>query len=209
MEILPIVGEERTGFGGTKNRALVRQGKVPGVLYGKQDGKNKVVHFQVDATDLVPLRFAPYFITLKVKNETYRCILQAKQTHPVSDITTHIDLLLIKDDKPIVMDIPLQLEGKSLGEKEGGMLVKKLRKLKITSLPGEMPSMVTFDVSELRLGKTAKIRALKPAKYKILNHEALPIASVEIPRALRSKAGEAGIDLEAAAESTTEAAAPA
>ncbi len=207
MEILSIVGEERTEFGGKKNRVLVRQGKVPGVLYGKQDGKDKVVHFQVDAIDLIPLRFAPYFIMLKVNNETYRCILQAKQTHPVSDVTTHIDLLLIADDQPIVMNIPLQLVGKSVGEREGGMLVKKLRKLKITSLPGDMPSVVTFDVSALRLGKTAKIRALKPEKYKILNHEGLPLASVEIPRALRSKAGQAGIDLEATG--TAEGATPA
>lgn len=207
MEILSIVGEERTEFGGKKNRALVRQGKVAGVLYGKRDGKDKVVHFQVDAIDLIPLRFAPYFIMLKVKNETYRCILQAKQTHPVSDVTMHIDLLLIADDQPIVMNIPLQLVGKSVGEREGGMLVKKLRKLKITSLPGDMPSVITFDVSGLRLGKTAKIRALKPEKYKILNHEGLPLASVEIPRALRSKAGQAGIDLEATG--TAEGATPA
>lgn len=200
MEILSIVGEERKEFGGKKNRALVRQGKVPGVLYGKQDGKSRVVHFQVDAIDLIPLNFAPYFIMLKLKNETYRCILQAKQTHPVSDITTHIDLLLITDDKPIVMDIPLQLVGKAVGEREGGMLVKKLRKLKIASLAGNMPSTITFDVSELKLGKTAKIRALQPAEYKILDHAGLPLASVEIPRALRSKAGQAGIDLEAAAE---------
>ena len=200
MEILSIVGEERKEFGGKKNRALVRQGKVPGVLYGKQAEKNMVVHFQVEAIDLIPLRFAPYFIMLKVKNETYRCILQDKQTHPVSDITTHIDLLMISDDKPILMDIPLQLVGKSAGEKEGGMLVKKLRKLKISALPGNMPSVIRFDVSELRLGKTAKIRALKPENYSILNHSGLPLASVEIPRALRSKAGQAGIDLEAKAE---------
>lgn len=196
MEILSINAEERKIFGGTKSRALLRQGMIPGVLYGKKDGKNIVLHFQLDARDVEPLHLAPYFINLNLNKQTYRCIVKDMQTHPVSDITTHIDLLLISDDQPIVMEIPLQLEGKAIGERAGGILIKKIRKLKIRSLPAHMPSEIKFDVSDLKLGKTAKIRALKADKYEILNQDRLPLAAVDIPRALRSKAGQAAIDLE-------------
>jgi len=43
------------------------------------------------------------------------------------------------------------------------------------------------DISHLDLGKSVKVKDLNPENYTILNSPQIPVVSIAIPRALRSK----------------------
>ena len=53
------------------------------------------------------------------------------QFHPVTDAILHMDFLEVSDKKPVVMEVPVQLEGHSEGVRAGGKLSLSMRKLKV------------------------------------------------------------------------------
>ncbi|MEO6686634.1 MAG: 50S ribosomal protein L25, partial [Dyadobacter sp.] len=63
------------------------------------------------------------------------------------------------------------------------------RKLRVQGLAENIPDYVEVDITELELGKSVKVGAIKPEGFIILSSVSNPIASVEIPRALRGTIG--------------------
>ena len=169
-------------------KKLRNEGKTPGVLYGNKQQFN----FYVPTFLLRDVVYTPkvHFVSIDIEGKEYRCILQDIQFHPVNDMILHIDLMELVDDKKIKMDIPIAIAGNSPGVAKGGQLAKRLKKLKVIAYPRDMPSDIIVDVSSLDLGKTVRVKELKEGNYSILNSKFIPIVSVEIPRALRSKAAE-------------------
>ena len=84
-------------------------------------------------------------------------------------------------------EIPIKLVGSPNGVKVGGVLVQKLRKLKVKTTPDLLSSSIEVDVTSLELGKSIRIRDVKAREgIEIMNSGGIPLASVDIPRALRS-----------------------
>jgi large subunit ribosomal protein L25 len=103
----------------------------------------------------------------------------------------HVDFLQIFDDRKVKMQIPTMLAGKAPGVVQGGSLAKKLRKLPVLAYPKDMPAHIQVDVASLELGQMVRVRDIATAQYTILAAPSIPVASIEIPRALRSAAGKA------------------
>jgi large subunit ribosomal protein L25 len=137
------------------------------------------------------LLFTPdiYNVTLNIEGTLYNAVLQEKQFHPVNDALIHADFLQIIDGKEIKVDVPVKLTGTSSGVMKGGKMNQKLRKLRVQGLAENIPDYVEVNVTELDLGKSVKVGAVTPDKYIILTASSNPIASVEIPRALRGTLG--------------------
>lgn len=185
MKTLEIIGYHRANLGKKESKGLRREGSVPCVLYGGE----KQVHFHSPMILFRDLVYTPdaHLVKLNVEGDEYNCILQDIQFHPVSEMILHADFLQIFDDKPVKMEIPVSFTGNSPGLQKGGKLLVKQKRLKVRALPQNLPDSIVVDVSDLDLGRSVKIKDLKPENYEILNPLANPIASVEIPRALRSK----------------------
>jgi large subunit ribosomal protein L25 len=118
----------------------------------------------------------------------FKAILQDVQFHPVNDIILHVDFLELHDDKEVKIEVPVKVEGNSVGVSKGGKLVQRLRKVKVSALPANLPDYVTINVADLDLGKTIKVSAIQTDNYKILNPPAVPVVTIEIPRALKNAA---------------------
>ena len=129
-----------------------------------------------------------YFVDLNIEGKIYRSILQEIQFHPVSEMILHVDFLQISDQKKIKMTIPISFVGNSIGVAKGGILAKKQRNLRVFAYPKDMPSFVEVDITPLDLGQIIRINQIKTDNYTILALPNAPIASIEIPRALRSAA---------------------
>jgi len=135
-----------------KNRA---SGKVPCVMYG---GKSEI-HFAVNEKDFGPVIFTPYahLINLTVDGKEYKTILQDVQYHPVTDKILHVDFLEVLPGKPVVVTVPLRIEGTSEGVLRGGKLVKKFRKFKVKALPEFLPDEIKVNISGLDINQTIKV----------------------------------------------------
>lgn len=184
MKTLEIIGFKRANLGKQQTKELRNESNVPGVLYGN----GEQVHFYSPVILFRDLIYSPevYEVDLNIEGTHYRAILQDAQFHPVNEMLLHVDFLQLQDDKPVKMDIPVKFVGTSPGVIAGGKLSVKLRALKIKALPANLPDYVEVDISDLELGKSIKVAKVKAQNYEILTNPNAPIATVTIPRALKS-----------------------
>jgi large subunit ribosomal protein L25 len=183
MKTIEIIGYKRANLGKSDAKRLREEGNVPCVVYG-EEGQ---IHFYAPMILFRPLIYTPevYFVNLNIEGKTYQCILQDVQFHPVSDIILHADFLILHDEKPIKMGIPVEFTGRAPGIQKGGKLQVKLRKILVKALPKDMPEKITIDISNMELGDTIKIKEVPAENFEILNSSRVTVASVSISRLAR------------------------
>ena len=171
-------------------KAIRKDNGVPCVLYG--GGEN--IHFTVPAEGLRNLVYTPhiYVVDLIIDGKKVNAILKDIQFHPVKDNILHVDFYQIDEAKPIVMEVPVQLEGLAEGVKAGGKLVLQMRKLKVKALYNIIPEKLIVNVSHLGLGKTVKVGELSDEGLELLNAKEAVVCAVKLTRAARGAAATAG-----------------
>ena len=62
-----------------------------------------------------------------------------------------------------------------------------MRTVKLKALPENIIDEITVDISQLELGQSIRVRDIQAGDgVEVLNAPGIPVATVEIPRALRS-----------------------
>ncbi|RZK41337.1 MAG: 50S ribosomal protein L25/general stress protein Ctc [Pedobacter sp.] len=189
MKTIAISGSPRESVGKRDAKELRYEGKVPAVLYGG----NEQVHFSVLRTDLNEAIYTPEanFLEIDINGTKTKAIIKDVQFHPLTDLLLHVDFLQLFDEKEIVMEIPVKLTGTSPGVKMGGKLVQKLRKLRVKSLPKNMPQVVEVSIAKMEVGNLFRVRDLEKGEYAINNTPEDTIVSVGMSRALKQAENEA------------------
>ena len=125
------------------------------------------------------------------------------QYEPIKGKLLHIDLKRIALDKVLTVSVPIFLVGEAAGVKqEGGILEQMLREVEVECLPGDIPSHIDADVSQLTFGKVLRVSDLPHSeKLKFLTDENQPVAHVtsvkeEVVAAPEAVAAEAGAPTE-------------
>jgi large subunit ribosomal protein L25 len=183
------------------------QGFVPAVVYGKEENINLFV-FINDLNHLINTSEV-YQVHLKVGSSDYLTIIKEIQFNPLSDQPSHIDFLLIDDNKVVTIDFPIQLVGSPVGVRQGGKLYKKLRSLHLKGKISDMPEHVIIDVAALDIGSTIKVKDVKIPGISILEQPGTPIASVSRTRVVEPTEAEAAAAAATAAPAETAEAKPA
>ncbi|MDA3941927.1 MAG: 50S ribosomal protein L25/general stress protein Ctc [Bacteroidetes bacterium] len=180
MKTVSMSGSLRENVGKKDAKALRNAGKVPCVLYG---GKEQI-HFTTEIANFKPILFTPntYLIKIKIQGTVYQTILQDVQYHPVSDNLLHADFLLIQDDKPVTVALPVVLKGAAPGVLRGGRLKIKLAKLKLKGLLKDIPEFIEINVSKLEIGQSVKVRDLNIKNITMLSPASAVIADVKTAR---------------------------
>ena len=189
MKSITIEGSERESVGKVATKAVRNAGMVPCVIYGG----NNPVHFAAEVKAFKGLVYTPnaHTVVIDLQGKKYNAILQDIQVHPVSDAILHIDFFEIKDDKEIIMEVPVKVTGTSPGVLLGGVLNLNQRRLKVKALPKNLPDYVEADISELQMGNKLYVTTLANENYKLVHPENTVVAQVKISRAAMKAAQEA------------------
>ena len=118
-------------------------------------------------------------------------ILKDIQFHPVKDSILHMDLLEVFDKKPVVIDVPVKLEGHAEGVKAGGKLSLSMKKLRVKALYTEVPERLVINVDHLGLGKTLQVGDLHFEGLELMNAKNAVVCAVQLTRAARGAAAAA------------------
>ena len=169
---------------GNKNEARrVRvSGKIPAVVYGA--GKDSLP-VTVDPRQVLRILNSEsghntiFDLNLNGGERTKAMIVDW-QYEPIKGKLLHIDVKRIAMDKALRVNIPILLKGEAAGVKqEGGILEQMLREVEIECLPGDIPSHIDVDVTELTFGKVIRVADLPHnEKLKFLTDENQPVAHV-------------------------------
>lgn len=190
MKSIEINGSLRTETGKKATRELRKSDSVPCVLYGinkDENGNQVATHFTVTNDGLRNLVYTPhiYVVNLNIDGKVVTAIMKDIQFHPVTDKILHVDFLQIDESNPIVMEVPVKLEGLAEGVKAGGKLALQVRKLKVKALYNLIPERLIVDVTNLGLGKTIKVGELSYEGLQILNAKEAVVCAVKLTRAAR------------------------
>ncbi len=185
MKTITIEGHLRTESGKKAARQIRSQENVPAVIYGGA----QEVNFYASAKAFKPLVYTGEFqiAEVTVDGKMYRCILKDLQFDKVTDALIHLDLLELVDDKKVVATLPLKYVGTSVGVKEGGKLVIKIKSLKVKALPKDLVETINVDITSLALNGNIRVEDVKAPGLEIMNSPRIPIASVVMTRQLKQE----------------------
>lgn len=196
MKTIDVKGSARPETGKKSTRDLRRAGSVPCNLYGlkkDENGNPVAVQFAVTNEGLRNLIYTPhiYTVNLDIDGEVHHAIMKEIQFHPVKDNVLHVDFYEINEELPIVMEVPVQLEGLAEGVRAGGKLQLQVRKLKVRATYDKIPERLVINVSSLGLGKTIKVGELAFEGLEILNAKEAVVCAVKLTRAAMGAAAKA------------------
>ncbi len=181
MKSITINGSKRESVGKRATKALRNAGQVPCVLYGG----DQPVHFSANELAFSKLVYTPNAHTVVIAiegGETFNAVLQDIQFHPVNDKILHIDFYQLFEDKEIALNIPVILIGNSLGVKNGGVLRRNNRKLRIKALPVNLPDFIEIDIEPLIIGDKVYVGDLLNEKYTFLHSEKTVVCQIKTAR---------------------------
>lgn len=211
MKSYELKAAPRVELGKKAAKALRAEGKIPAVLNGGEivelpykgtlkEGE-KLVEIEngrgILTTDLTltneavrKLIYTPeiFAIDLDINGEKKTAVLREVQFHPVKDNILHIDLLEVKADKPVVMSVPVKLEGHAEGVKAGGKLTLSMKKIKVRAPYTEIPERLVINVDHLGLGKTLQVGELHFDGLELVTPKEAVVCAVQLTRAARGAA---------------------
>ncbi len=204
MKEITLNAQVRKDLGKKASRDLRRAGMIPCNIYGvEKDEKGLPVAQSLVVSDkeLAKLLYTPnvYIINLNIEGKTVKAILKELQNDFVKDTPVHVDFYEITD-APIVMEIPVKLNGLAEGVRAGGKLALNVRKLKVKAPYTQMPDTLDIDVTNMALGKTLKVAELSFEGLEIVTSKEVVVCAVRMTRAARSASSEEGEAAEEAAE---------
>ena len=166
MKSIDVKGTARNEFGKKGAKALRKQNLIPCNLYGvERDEKGLPVAKAFSGTfeEVRNLVYSPdiFSVNLTIDGNTVLAVMREIQFHPVKDNILHIDFYQVDPKKPIVMAVPVKLNGLAAGVKAGGKLEQILRRVKAKALYTDIPEKVEIDVTPLAIGKSFKVGDLK------------------------------------------------
>lgn len=202
MKSIDVKGTARNEFGKKGAKALRKQNLIPCNLYGvERDAQGLPVAkaFSVTFEEVRKLVYSPdiFSVNLTIDGTTVLAVMREIQFHPVKDNILHIDFYQVDPKKPIVMAVPVKLNGLAAGVKAGGKLEQILRRVKAKALYTAIPEKIEIDVTPLTIGKSFKVGDLNVEGIEFTSPKEAVICTVMSTRSA------------AAAETTEEAAAEA
>ena len=154
-----------------------------------------------------------YLILINIEGEKHKAVVQDIQFHPVTDKIQHIDFVEVFDDKPVVVNIPVELTGSSIGIKNGGKLRHKRRTLKVKGLVEHLPGRLNIDITDVDISHVVKVGDLKYDNLQLLDpHRSMVLSVISSRLAMKSMiteepaAAEEAVVTEEGAEDTEQAA---
>jgi len=181
-----LTAETGRPLGSRSSRRLLRDGKVPGVVYGlDQDTVPVAVEWPNLRAALTTEAGLNALITLEVDGNEDLTIIKDLQRDPVRRDVVHVDFLRVSRDVEIEVEVPIVLEGTAEKvEREDGTVAHLLFTLSVYAKPGSIPNELTIDVSEMELHDSIRVADLNlPSGVRTEIDEDEVVVSAQVSRA--------------------------
>jgi len=212
---IEIIARKREMQGTGPARRLRRQGRVPGIVYGGEQGP---VNIELDHKDLYlnlrNERFHASILSLEVAGAKEQVLLRSVTMHPYRPQVEHVDFQRVQKNKKLHMKVPLHFVNaeKSPGVKDqGGVVSHVVNEIDITCLPDDLPQYVEVDLGNLAVGNSIHARDLKlpnGVELSLGKAENPVVATVVVPQLITEEEEVAAVVSAAEVPTTEQAATP-
>jgi large subunit ribosomal protein L25 len=184
--------------GGSKK--LRDQGRIPAVIYGRQQTPQNLEITATDLTNLIHHSVSEnLLVDLAVKDDARPkrlALVQEVQHHALSGQVLHVDFHEVAENEKVTVMVPVETAGEATGVKNGGGILEHvLFRIKVRALPKDLPEVIVVDVTHLEIGQAIHIGDIKAAAgVEILGDKHISVIAVAAPisEAAETAAAEAG-----------------
>ncbi len=161
MELIELKAKPRKPNGKGAARVLRRNNAIPAVVYGANT-ESAPLAIETSAFDKIIRDHGTtgLFFNLKIdggSDEQRIVMLKDLQMDTFGLNYLHIDLFEIGMDTKVMVTIPVEAVGKSIGVKEGGLLQIIRRELDVYCKPGDTPESIQVDITDLDIGDVVHV----------------------------------------------------
>ncbi len=170
-------------------KKLRAAGRVPATIYGRQAApQNLEVNFKEFAELLNHAVSENVLVDLSVESDARSkrlALVQEIQHHPLDGKVLHVDFHEVAENEKVTVQVPLETTGEPVGVTTGGGVLEHVMfKIKVRSLPKDLPEQIVVDVTSLEIGKSIHLGDIKaPAGVEILGDKHITVVAVAAPRA--------------------------
>lgn len=171
---------------GTSNtRALRREGKVPGTLYGHGADPVSIAVESKEFLDLLRAGGGHHLMTIVVDGKGKDSVLlRSVQRDPMTQKIVHADFQRVGSDESIRASIPLNFIGTAPGVKNsGGVLDIVLHAIEVSGAASQLPEHLEFDISTCDIGTVIHASQISlPKGFTLMTTAESVVLTLEAPR---------------------------
>ena len=187
MKEINVAGKKRNDLGKKASKLMRKEGMVPCNLYGEKRGENglpEALSFMAPMSELRKLVYTPhiYIVSLDIDGQKHGAIMKELQFDPVTDALLHADFYEVNEEKPVVMEVPIKLEGTAPGVLAGGRINLTVRKLAVKAPFQIIPEQLPVNISRLKIGKCIKVGELSYEGLEIVTTKDAVVCSIKSTR---------------------------
>jgi large subunit ribosomal protein L25 len=168
-----LIKAERRNVLGKQVRALRRQGKLPGVLYGRSFEPTPILMDTRDTTRTLAKAASSAILTVELEGEKHLALLREKQRDFIRGTLKHLDLQVVSMTEKLRTSVAVAVTGESRAIKDyNGILVVNINEIEVECFPQDLPERIVADISKITaIGGSIKVRDLALSdKVTVLEH---------------------------------------
>tara|TARA_B100000029_G_scaffold110214_3_gene101989 strand:+ start:4908 stop:5606 length:699 start_codon:yes stop_codon:yes gene_type:complete len=146
------------------NKFLLKNGMVPGIIYGKGADSIKVTFDDKILKKLMNSGgFYSKIIDLDIEGKIQKVLPKTLQYHPVTDKLIHFDFLIVQETTKVTVEVPVEFLNQDTcpGLKKGGVLNLVRRLVELACNANNIPEKLTFDLGQSEIGDSIKINNIQ------------------------------------------------
>ncbi len=185
-EIPEIKVTSRVETGTGPNNRLRDAGRVPGVYYNKE-GENILVQADLIALNKLYSKVGKsHVFELKIESDgkvdSKHAFIWDLKRHPFKPEITSVDFYGVDMNKPIRVEVPVRVVGKSKGVVLGGILEVFRDTLEVECLPLNVPEAITVDITNMDIHQNLSVEnAPVPDGVKVVFEDSFSILGIAAP----------------------------
>ncbi len=169
MSEVVLKAEKRAATGKRANALLRKEGKIPAIVYGKEEENVDVSVVVKDFMRLVER--GERMLKLDIEGNGKNVLVKEIQYGTYNHIILHADFRTVNDDTTIHVSVELVIEGVAPGVKLGATVEQEIHEVAIECKAKDIPSSIVVDISNLGAGQTITVADIKTPEGVILNME--------------------------------------
>ncbi|TAN33985.1 50S ribosomal protein L25 [bacterium] len=137
---------------GKRSRRLHREGKLAGVVYGRNAAATPLVLDRLEFQKVFVKSGRTHLVDLVVDDShTEKVLVREIQTHPRRLGPIHVDFYQVSLEEKITVEVPVHLVGESAAVKRGDAdVLQPIHMVRVECLPTDIPEAFEVDLTALK-----------------------------------------------------------
>lgn len=135
---------------GKRSRRLVREGKLPAVVYGHNTEATPILLDKLEFQKVFVKSGRTHLVDLALDGRTEKVLVREIQMHPRFIGPIHVDLYQVNLQEKIEVEVPVHLVGESAAVKRGDAdVLQPMHAIRVECLPSDIPEAFEVDLTPL------------------------------------------------------------